>query len=90
VVTLADGSQAVGRAVLVATGAAYRRLDAPGVDDLLGAGVFYGVAVSEARAMTARRVFVSLSSVPATRPARPLCIWPSTLIRSPCWSVASP
>ncbi len=58
VVTLADGSQAVGRAVLVATGAAYRRLDAPGVEELVGAGVFYGAAVSEAPAMTGSRVFV--------------------------------
>jgi thioredoxin reductase (NADPH) len=57
-VTLADGSQAVGRAVLVATGAAYRRLQVPGVEELLGAGVFYGAAVSEARAMTGSRVFV--------------------------------
>ncbi len=57
-VILADGSQAVGRTVLVATGAAYRRLDAPGVDQLLGAGVFYGAAVSEAPAMTGSQVFV--------------------------------
>jgi len=57
-VMLADGSRAVGRTVLVATGAAYRRLDAPGVDELLGAGVFYGAAVSEAPAMTGRQVFV--------------------------------
>src|SRR6266511_2315731 len=58
VVTLANGGQAVGGAVLVATGAAYRRLDAPGLDELLGAGVFYGAAVSEARAMTGSQVFV--------------------------------
>jgi thioredoxin reductase (NADPH) len=58
VVTLADSSQAVGRAVIVATGAAYRRLQAPGVAELLGAGVFYGAAVSEARAMRGSRVFV--------------------------------
>jgi thioredoxin reductase (NADPH) len=58
VITLADGSQAVGRVVLVATGAAYRRLEAPGVEELLGAGVFYGAAVSEARAMAGSRVFV--------------------------------
>jgi thioredoxin reductase (NADPH) len=58
VVTLADGSQVAGRVVLVATGAAYRRLEAPGVEELLGAGVFYGAAVSEARAMSGSRVFV--------------------------------
>jgi thioredoxin reductase (NADPH) len=57
-VSLADGSQAVGRAVIVATGASYRRLDAPGVEELLGAGVFYGAAVSEAPAMTGSQVFV--------------------------------
>jgi thioredoxin reductase (NADPH) len=57
-VILADGSRAVGRTVLVATGAAYRRLDAPGMDQLLGAGVFYGAAVSEAPAMTGSQVFV--------------------------------
>jgi len=44
--------------VLVATGAAYRRLQVPGVAELLGAGVFYGAAVSEARAMSGSRVFV--------------------------------
>jgi thioredoxin reductase (NADPH) len=58
VVALAGGAEAVGRMVLVATGAAYRRLDAPGVDELVGAGVFYGAAVSEARAMTGSQVFV--------------------------------
>ncbi len=58
VVTLADGGEAVGRTVVIATGAAYRRLAAPGVDELLGAGVFYGAAVSEAPAMTGREVFV--------------------------------
>jgi thioredoxin reductase (NADPH) len=58
VVTLADGSEVVARTVIIATGAAYRRLDAPGVEELLGAGVFYGAAVSEAPAMTGRDVVV--------------------------------
>jgi thioredoxin reductase (NADPH) len=58
VVTLADGGEAAGRTVVVTTGAAYRRLAAPGVDELLGAGVFYGAAVSEAPAMTGSQVFV--------------------------------
>ena len=34
--------------VVVAVGVHYARLAAPGVDELLGAGVFYGAAVSEA------------------------------------------
>jgi thioredoxin reductase (NADPH) len=58
IVGLVDGSQAAARAVIVATGAAYRRLDAPGVEELLGTGVFYGAAVSEAPAMAGREVFV--------------------------------
>ena len=58
VVTLADGGEAAGRTVVVGTGAVYRRLEAPGVDELLGAGVFYGAAVSEAPAMTGSQVFV--------------------------------
>jgi thioredoxin reductase (NADPH) len=36
----------------------YRRLPVPGLDELIGAGVFYGAAVTEARAMRGRRVFV--------------------------------
>jgi thioredoxin reductase (NADPH) len=55
---LADGSQARSRAVVIATGVTYRRLDVPGAEDLLGAGVFYGAAVTEAAAMEDQRAFV--------------------------------
>lgn len=55
---LADGSQARSRAVVIATGVTYRRLDVPGADALLGAGVFYGAAVTEAAAMEGQRAFV--------------------------------
>jgi thioredoxin reductase (NADPH) len=58
VLSLTDGSQAVSRAVVIATGATYRRLDVPGAEDLLGAGVFYGAAVTEAAAMEGQRAFV--------------------------------
>jgi thioredoxin reductase (NADPH) len=40
--------------VVVAVGVHYARLAAPGVDELLGTGVFYGAAVSEAAAMRGR------------------------------------
>src|SRR4051794_34771204 len=49
-VTLTDGGQAFGRAVLIASGVAYRRLDVPDLDRLVGAGVFYGAAGVEAPA----------------------------------------
>jgi thioredoxin reductase (NADPH) len=58
VVTTADGSEVRSRAVVVATGMAYRRLGIPALDELTGAGVFYGAAASEARAMKDRHVFV--------------------------------
>ena len=58
VVTVADGSEVRSRAVVVATGMAYRRLGIPALDALTGAGVFYGAAASEARAMKDGEVFV--------------------------------
>jgi thioredoxin reductase (NADPH) len=58
VLTLADGSQATCRTVVLATGVSYRRLPIPGLDALLGIGVFYGAAVTEAQAMQGRRVVV--------------------------------
>jgi thioredoxin reductase (NADPH) len=56
--TLSDGSQALSRTVVIATGVTYRRLEVPGLDDLLGAGVFYGAAVTEAAALEGQRTFV--------------------------------
>lgn len=40
-VTTADGAEYGARAVLVATGSTYRRLGAPGEDDLIGAGIHF-------------------------------------------------
>lgn len=51
VVRLADGRDVGGRAVLVATGVSYRRLDVPGADRLAGSGLYYGAALSEALAV---------------------------------------
>jgi thioredoxin reductase (NADPH) len=58
VVHLADGQQIVARAVIVAPGIAWRRLGVPRLEALLGSGVFYGAAGSEAQAMEGRDVFV--------------------------------
>jgi thioredoxin reductase (NADPH) len=57
-VTLADGTQVTARAVVLATGVTYRQLDTPGVADLIGAGVFYGSAMSEAPALKDQDVFI--------------------------------
>lgn len=58
VVTLDNGDEVVARAVVLAGGVAYRRLGVPSVDDLTGAGVFYGAAASEARSMSGLDVYV--------------------------------
>jgi len=58
VLTLADGSQAVSRTVVIATGVSYRRLPVPCSEALLAAGVFYGAAVTEAQAMKGQPVVV--------------------------------
>lgn len=47
VVTLADGTQISARAVLIATGVSYRRLEIPDIDKFTGAGVYYGAAMTE-------------------------------------------
>ena len=44
--------------MLFASGVEWRRLDVPGVDDLLGAGVYYGAGPSEALACTGSQVVV--------------------------------
>ena len=57
-VTLADGDQVTARAVVLATGVTYRQLDTPGVAGLIGAGVFYGSAMSEAPALKDQDIFI--------------------------------
>ena len=46
--TLADGVEIGCRALLIATGIAFRKLDVPGLDKLNGAGVYYYAPMSEA------------------------------------------
>jgi len=58
VVSTTDGHEVSARAVLLAMGVAYRRLDVPGLDELTGAGVFYGASNTEARALEGKRAFV--------------------------------
>jgi thioredoxin reductase (NADPH) len=48
IVTFVDGSEVSCYAVLLATGMTVRMLDVPGIEPLLGAGVYYGAAATEA------------------------------------------
>ncbi len=58
VVQLGDGSEISCHALLITIGVSYRRLDAPGIERLTGAGVYYGGALSEAIATRGERVFI--------------------------------
>ncbi len=58
VVGLSCGKEVTAKSVIVATGASYNRLGIPGLEDLTGSGVYYGAAVSEARAMRGKEVYV--------------------------------
>ncbi len=58
IVRVADGSQVTARAVIVAPGIAWRRLGVPRLERMVGSGVFYGAAGTEARAMEGREVYV--------------------------------
>ena len=57
-IDLSEGSEVSARAVVVATGATYRRLGVAEIEELVGAGVFYGGPASEAPAMTGKEVHV--------------------------------
>ncbi len=57
-VVLDDGDRISTAAIVVATGVTWRRLTAPGSDELLGRGVYYGAARTEARGVRGQDVFL--------------------------------
>ena len=57
-VQLADGEQLSCHALLVATGVQWRKLNAPGIERLTGAGIYYGAAMTEALSCKDEDVFV--------------------------------
>ena len=58
VITLDSGMEIVTKAVLIASGAAFRRLELPGIQQFIGAGVYYGAAYTEAAYYRDQPVFV--------------------------------
>jgi len=58
IVHTSDGSVVAAKAVVLATGVRWRRLDISALDAFVGAGVFYGAAGAEAPAMRGRDVVV--------------------------------
>src|SRR5215469_12362204 len=72
---LSDGSVVTARTVVIATGATYRRLGIPRLEDLQGRGVFYGAGASEAPAMRGRNVFVAGGGNSAGQTALHMAKW---------------
>jgi thioredoxin reductase (NADPH) len=58
IIKLADGSEISCHALMVASGVQWRRLEAPGVDKLQGAGVYYGGGATEALSCKGEIVYV--------------------------------
>ncbi|HST32270.1 MAG TPA: FAD-dependent oxidoreductase, partial [Solirubrobacteraceae bacterium] len=57
-VELSGGEVLSASCVLVASGVSYRQLDTPGFPELTGAGVYYGAAMTEARACAEQHIVV--------------------------------
>lgn len=53
-----DGTQIAATAVICATGVAWRRLELPGEERMLGAGLYYGAGTSEMSACEGQEVFI--------------------------------
>jgi thioredoxin reductase (NADPH) len=58
-ISLSNGRRVSGAAVILATGASYRRLGAPSLEALHGAGVFYGAPASDAHALSGRDAYIA-------------------------------
>lgn len=57
-VALGDGTEIGAKALIIATGVSYRRLDVPGMDQVQGAGVYYGAAMTEASSCRGEDVYI--------------------------------
>src|SRR5437660_9246433 len=58
IIKLADGNEISCHALMIATGVQWRRLEAPGVDRLQGAGIYYGGGATEALSCKGEIVYV--------------------------------
>jgi thioredoxin reductase (NADPH) len=57
-VRFSDGGTIDAHTVILATGVSYRQLDAPGLEEMTGRGVYYGSALTEATACTGQDVYI--------------------------------
>ena len=85
-VRLSGGGALSANTVLIASGVSYRKLDTPGFDELTGAGVYYGAALTEARACSQQRVVIIGGANSAGQAAVYFAAWAAEvtmLVRAP-------
>src|SRR3982075_3142699 len=58
IMKVADGNEISCHALMIATGVQWRRLEAPGIDRLQGAGIYYGGGATEAMSCKGEIVYV--------------------------------
>jgi len=58
IVTLGDGTELSSHALVIAAGMTLRKPDVPGIDSLMGASVYYGAAITEAKHYEGKHVLV--------------------------------
>lgn len=57
-ITLSDGTAIGSHSIILATGVTYRKLDAPGVEPLIGRGIYHGAAMAEAEAIRGEDIVI--------------------------------
>ena len=91
VVKLSDGAEVSCHALVVASGVSYGKLEVPGVDQFTGAGVYYGVAMTEAAICANQDIYIIGAGNSAGQGAIYLCQHARTVTivcRGPCVSAS--
>jgi len=58
IIKLGDGNEILCRAMLIAIGVSYRKLESDGVSKLTGSGIYYGAAMSEGESVRGQDVYI--------------------------------
>jgi thioredoxin reductase (NADPH) len=58
VIKLSNGQELAAHSVVIAAGVQWRRLDVPGMDQLTGAGIYYGAAITESSSCKDEDVYI--------------------------------
>jgi thioredoxin reductase (NADPH) len=58
IVKLSNGQELVAHSVVIASGVQWRRLDVPGMEQLSGAGIYYGAAITEASSCKDEDIYI--------------------------------